>query len=127
MATGTTSISDAAPLLSSVALVDLSPEWLFTGGRRYQMGLAFTCPRHFSDCRLRLWFYNPMDGELPPPAAVIDAELYPRLVYRVGHSLDNLTLTPWGSEDRPIAVYEHWVGYCLEGRVYNATRFGVGW
>lgn len=117
------------PVIVRRPLASLRPEWLATGGRlRYQMGVEFDCPRHppqaDTDHRIRLWFRNPCDGESPAPPNVVDSELYPRLVRRMGSTLENLTLTPQGLEDLPIRVYGHWTGYVLEGVVYDSFTFG---
>jgi hypothetical protein len=115
------------------SLVELRPVWLSTGGRRYQMGLEFDCPHHAYQMvgvidRLRLWFQNPADGDEPAPAAVVNAELYPRRVWRTGGDLDHLTLTPTGHDPgAPIDVYQHWRGYLLEGCCYDSITFGPGW
>lgn len=116
-------------MIANRALSELRPEWLSAGGIRYQMGVEFDCPRHppkeDASHRVRLWFDNPGDGESPAPASVVDGELYPRRVYRTGHSLESLTLTPSGSPDTPIDIYMHWRGYCVEGRVYDSLKFAA--
>ena len=117
--------------IASRHIATLRPEWIaIREPERFQMGVEFDCPRHSpkfdTDHRIRLWFQNPADGYPPAPPAVVDRELYPRLVYRMGHTLPTLTLTPWGAQDMPIRVYEHWTGYVLEGVVYDSVRFGVG-
>lgn len=114
-------------MLVSRPLAQLRPEWLTTGELRYQMGVEFDCPRHSprqdTSHRMRLWFRNPGDGEEPVDTATLNAELYPRLVFRTGHQLDNLTLTPAGTSDMPIQVLHCWTGYVLEGTVYDSVRF----
>lgn len=117
-------------MLVARPLAELRPEWLDSGEHtRYQMGVEFNCPRHSpkddADHRIRLWFRNPCDCEEPATPDVVDAELYPRLVYRTGHQLDTLTLTPHGGDGQPIQIYQHWTGYVLEGTVYDSVRFAA--
>lgn len=116
-------------MLSHRPLATLRPEWLSTGGLRYQQGVEFDCPRHpprkDASHRIRLWFANPGDGDAPAPAELVDAELYPRRVFRTGHRLDMLTLTPMGTPDLPIEVSQHWRGYVLEGEVWDSLRFAA--
>lgn len=117
-------------MLRHARLIDLHPQWVAVGGkRRYGMGVSFDCPRHGatdgSGHRLVFWFENPMDGEPPAPPAIVDSELYPRRLFRLGGGLEYLTLHPVGGSDPTIDVYQHWRGYISDGQVYDA--FGMGW
>ena len=117
-------------MIPTARLIDLRPQWVATGAKhRYGMGLSMECPRHRSGAdgdghRLVFWFQNPMDGEPPAPPGVVDHELYPWRVYRLGASLERLTLHPVGGSDPSLNVYQHWRGYLVDGVIYDA--FGMG-
>jgi hypothetical protein len=90
------------------------------------MGVEFNCPSHppegDTDHRLRLWFANPTDGDEHIALDELEAEMYPRLLYRTGHRLENITLTPVGGHAGDvISVPGHWKGYVLEGEVFDSV------
>lgn len=97
-------------------LTDLNPRWacdadIVIGGvnqhfeNRHGMAISFECP-HCRDCRLAVWFENPIDG-LPPTD---DAE---HLWRRDGDTFETLTLSP--SIDA--SKVGHWHGFIRDGLV----------
>lgn len=97
-------------------LTDLDPRWacdadIVIGGvaRHYEgrqgMAVSFECP-HCRECRLAVWFANPIDG-LPPTD---DAT---KLWQRTGETFETLTLTPSidASKDG------HWHGFITGGDI----------
>lgn len=97
-------------------LIELDPRWacdadIVIGGsqRHYDnrkgMAISFECP-HCRQCRLAVWFANPIDG-LPPTD---DAK---HLWTRVGESFEGLTLSP--SVDA--SEFGHWHGYIKDGEI----------
>lgn len=94
-------------------LTELRPEWICPG-RRFGLGVVFDCLAHGPDCRLVLFFINPLD-QTPQVDTDEDDRLYARDPWTA--RLENLSLL------EPVCIPGHWEGRLVNGVLYPDPRW----
>lgn len=92
-------------------LANLGPEWVDMPPR-WGLGISWRCVAH-SDCRVSVFFLNPVDGHTPVLQDKLDR---PPLYFRIGSGLGSLTIA-----DR-INAWPCWRGYLVEGNLVTETH-----